>query len=167
LITQNDIDNAASFAEQFRTIILEHYPDWDQYFIPPNLEWQSEGDIAIEVPSRFAPLCPLCIETMWEGIIICWAGWHIHCDAWGGTSSENEFVTKALEIIDSILKEKIAIIGTWRDGNIRSGGYTSIEELENGLDGMCLFSEGETKVALSWNSTYDRGEFDPSWCLVI
>jgi len=165
LIEQNDIDNAARFAERFRTIVLEQYPDWDQYFIPPNLEWQTAGDIAIEVPSRFAPKCPLRIETMWEGIIINWVGWHVHCDGWGGQVTEDEFVGEALEIVNGILTEFIVIITTWKDGSSGAGGNCLVEDLESELEGTwSIFGKGKDIVVLSWKGTYDRGTFDPAWC---
>lgn len=168
MITQNDIDNAARFAERFRVIILEHYPDWDQYFISPNLKWQTEGDIAIEIPSRFSPLCPLRIETMHSGVILDWVGWHAHCDDWGGKFTENEFVGETLELISNILSERTVIIQTWKDGSTGAGGNCLVEELESELEGTwSIFGKGKDIVVLSWNGTYDRGTFDPTWCLVI
>ncbi len=167
MIEQNDIDNAASFAEQFRTIILEHYPDWDQYFIPPNLKWQAEGDIAIEIPSRFTPLCPLRIETMWGGIIISWVGWHVHCDELDDDEldiqdSGEEIVIRAVDIIHNILSERTVII---KSGSSGAGGNCLVEDLESELEGTwSSFGRGKDIVVLSWKGTYDRGTFDPAWC---
>lgn len=162
----NRSDKIPSFADRFAEIIFSRYPEWEQYRVDPNIKWQIEDDLAIEVPSRFSPKCPLRIETMYDGIIINWVGWHIHCDDWGGTYTEDEFISKAFEIIDGILIEKYVVGIAWRDGLVVAGGIlksdTMDQELQKGF--WIKLAEDRQVVAISWNGNYDRGQFNTEKC---
>ena len=155
----------SSFPERFADILFERYPDWKQYVIPADLKWQSEQDFSVEVPSRFAPYCPLMIDTMDDGIIISWVGWHVHCDSWGDTYTEEQFVAKALDYIDGLLSTGLAIIVTWTGESVGSGGTCPVEDIDEQLE-TGFWSIASTKgleiIVISWNGEYDRGEFDPA-----
>lgn len=155
-----------TFPERFSRILFEKRPQWEQYRVPPNLRWQCTEDIAVEIPSRFAPNCPLRIETMHDGIIISWAGWHIHCDSWGNEYPEEQFVDQALEVIDSILSEKLVVVIDWDNGPGGTGGTCESADLDNQLQNgwPAFFIKDKQLVAISWNGTYDRGTFDPTKC---
>lgn len=152
------------FPERFSRILFERYPSWQEYSVPPDLRWQSDSDMAVEVQSRFAPYCPLRIETMGHGVVISWAGWHDHCDGWGGEYSEEEFVAEALELITDILAEKRVTITSWIAAKVDSGGNCLVEELDDVLRNAPWAEAAKWLdiVVLSWKGTYDRGHFDPA-----
>lgn len=161
---ENEQDSRALFPDKFSSEFFSRYPEWKEYQIEPNLRWQSKYDLAVEIPSRFAPYCPFRVETMSDGIIIYWVGYHVHCDDWGGKYTEEEFIAKAFDIIDKILSEELVIVLDWNDVSMPSGALFSSETLDAQLQtgSWPKPREGHTTLVVSWNGSYDRGEFDPA-----
>lgn len=155
-----------TFPQRFARVLFGRYPDWEQYWIPPNLDWQSEEDLAIEVPSRFAPVCPLRIDTMYDGIIISWVGWHIHCDDWGGNYTEKQFIEHALEVIAGLLNESWVVVIDWKDVPGGTGCLCESAKLDKQLQSGWWASIAKKRpvMAISWKGTHDRGHFDPAKC---
>lgn len=151
-------DHAGSFTDRFARVLFDRYPEWGQYSVLPSLEWQKAGDLAVEVPSRLGPKLPLRVETMDDGIIVSWGSWHVHCDPWGDTYAEDEFVAKAMELIEGILSESIVILDYWKDGREVGGGSCAGDEIDETLANGLFSDRGYETTVRSWNGTYDRGE---------
>lgn len=162
----DNMDHADSFPARFSRMLFERYPDWRQYVVPPNPKWQSKDDIAVEVPSRFVPLCPLRLETMGHQMIISWAGWHTHCGPAAAGLSEDELVAGSLDFVADILSEKYVVAIDWSNGPGGTGGTIEADKLEEELatGWPAIFFQDKAMTLLSWNGTYDRGEFDPAKC---
>lgn len=155
-----------TFPERLARVLFERYPSWQQYKAPPDFRWQSGSDIAVEVPSRFAPRCPLRVETTGGGIIISWAGWHEHCDDWAGQYTEEQFVAEALEVVEGLMNEERVVVIDWQDGPGGTGGLCESGDLDNSLkNGWWARIAQERQIAvISWKGTYDQGPFDPDKC---
>lgn len=162
---------ADTFPERFRRVLFERYPDWRQYEIPPDLRWQSEEDLAVEVPCTATPGRPLRIETMSGGIILNWGGTHIHCDIWCGEDTEEQSIRSAFDIIVGTLTEEMAVVLWWpphnREFNPPSGSWVSIGDLEETLvmarriiaKDEEFDPERHAIVVRSWLGTYNQGEY--------
>jgi hypothetical protein len=98
-----------------------------------------------------------------DGIIISWAGWHVHCDEWAGTYTEEEFVKEAFRIIDGLISERLAVILRLSGNRITSGQTRSVEDLDEQFEPEFWLNERNKReiIAVSWKGTYDRGDFDP------
>lgn len=162
----NQSDNIPPFADRFAKMIFTRYPEWEQYRVDPDMRWQVEDDLAIEVPSRLSPKCPLRIETIDEMIIISWVGWHEHFYDWGGTYMEDKFISRAFEIIDKILVDKYVVAIAWKDDRILAAEIFRSDAINKKLHKgfWAKAVEDEQVVAISWNGNYDRGQFDPAKC---
>lgn len=160
-----------SFPERFRAMLFERYPNWRQCEVAPNLEWQSEGDMAVEVPCPSMPDHPLRIETMRGEIILYWAGMHVHCDDWLGKRPEEQFVQQAFDFIAGTLAEEMVIILWWpprnRTRRPSSGSWEPVANLEKTLRrARYLIAEDKERdpekhslVVRSWRGTHNQGEF--------
>ena len=144
--------NLSPFAARFARILFERYPEWKQYVVPPDPEWQETQDLAVAVPSRF-PDEPLRIDTMDDEITISWRGWHTHCYSWKDGPTEEQFIGEALEIITALLSEGLVIVEGQDRGKTTASGHYQPDEVAESLD---LYSDHDTVTATSWNGTYDQ-----------
>lgn len=148
------------FAARFAKRLFKRHPEWRQCVAAADTKWQDGGDLAVRVPSRFAPHAPLTIDTMGDEVIVGWGFFHHHFDSWHGEYTEDEFFEHALEWLEAVMTEKIVIFDQWRRaGGVFGGGSCKPEELEK-----CLvdFAKEGPVTARSWLGTYDRGHFEPS-----
>ncbi len=149
------------FAARFARKLFKLHPEWRQFVVGPDLQWQAEGDLAVAVPSRFAPHAPLTIDTMGDEIIVSWGFFHGHYDSWYGEYMEDEFFAQALDFIDEIITERLVVFDHWSPRGLVGGGSCKPEELDECLNDPRYTQDGPV-TARSWLGTYDRGEFDPS-----
>ncbi len=152
-------DNLNPFAARFARSLFQRYPEWEQYIVPASLKWQAIDDLAVEVPSRFVPHCPLRIETMHGSIIVQWGKWHVHCDPNPIAATRRRQISKALRAIRWILDEDLVIIEHWQDGRFMGDRDCKPAKLKRCLK---VASSGLGQVtARSWRGTYDSGTIDP------
>lgn len=154
------LGNLNPFATRFARSLFERYPEWRQHALPPNPQWQAIDDLAVEVPSRFAPHGPLRIETMRGTIIVSWGGtWHVHCDPNPIAKTRRRQVWKAMSTIRRILNEDLVILDHWQDGSAVGDKECKPSKLKRCLK---VASSGVGQVtARSWRGTYDHGEIRP------
>lgn len=158
--------NSVEFSERFSRILFEHYPQWQNFQTSTDLSNETMYDLMVQVPSRFAPRCPLCIAVKDGQLFIAWAGWWEEWDSYADDYSEEEIFTAAVELISDILAERCVIVTAWSDRGVEAGCNYPIEELNKRMDtswSILVGKEFET-VAVSWSGTYDRGQFDPMKC---
>lgn len=158
-MTDEMLNNLNPFAAKFARTLFTRYPEWVQYAIPPDPKWQAADDLAVEIPSRFAPYCPLGIHTMRGTIIIQWGMWHVHCDPNPIARTRRRQISKALRAIRWILDEYLVIVEHWQDGRFMGDRDCRPAELERCLKLTPLSTYQVT--ARSWRGTYDHGEIKP------
>lgn len=157
-----------TFSKRFFEVLFEKYPEWKQYLMPPDLRWQTEDDMAIEVPSRFAPSCPLRIETACDhDITVSWAGWHTHNFPVDEIITEEKCIADVFEMLDEIFEEKQVLVMKWHNGPGGSSALFRTDNLSHKLENeryKLFIKSNEQVVVISWNGTYDQGPFDPAKC---
>jgi hypothetical protein len=131
------------FSQRWAAALFARLPEWRERATA------DKGVLSIEVPS------PIDGRSLWittaEGdVMVCFVptSWHEHFGAeeW---RSEAESFADALELIESILNEKIAISESMNDGG--SWVTTSILAGENSKQWP-----GKPATVYSWCGTYDR-----------
>lgn len=151
-MTDDIPNNLSPFAARFARILFECYPEWEQYVVPPDPEWQETQDLAVAVPSRF-PDDPLRIDTMDDEITISWRGWDFDCYSWKDGPTEEQFIGEALEIITALLSEELVIVEGKDCGATRAWGHYEPNEVDEALK---LYTDHDTVTATSWNGTHDQ-----------
>lgn len=124
-----DFDDLNPFARGFAIALFATYPEWRPLAALETWDQAEPGSLALAVSSPAKPERELWIGTWGEEITVGFGeyGWHAHFGAHIGLDHAESY-RAALEEIDALLTDRLAIMTSFRDD--RAGGSESLWEDE-------------------------------------
>ena len=140
----------SGFVAGFERALLDRFPMLAQHRVPLG-DWQASGDIAFEVPSPGDAKTILRVETLLDGIIVYFGGWHTHCDNWieNPAVTHREVYGDALDLIERIIENRMLVI-------FSEGGGSGCREDEQEQILRLWSSSGKPLSVRSWLGDMNR-----------